>query len=109
PPRTNQTNLPPLGPALFNASSRVAINGSIDDVWAAILDFPSYPNWNPFVRSAVLTDEAFIPLPASEQTFAANRHVIFQVQIPPLPLPVSASTPANLLHSQVSFENITAL
>ncbi|TFK50838.1 hypothetical protein OE88DRAFT_1659940 [Heliocybe sulcata] len=109
PPRTNQTNLPPPGPELFNASTRVAISAPIDTVWAAVLDFPSYPSWNPFVRSAVLTDDAFIPLPASEQTVAENIRAVFQVQIPPLPLPVSASTPSDPLHAQISFENITHL
>ena len=36
-----------------------------------------------------------------------NKRVIFQTQIPPLPLPVTNSTPADPLHWQISFENIT--
>jgi len=36
-----------------------------------------------------------------------GRHLYLRTQIPPLPLPVSASTPDNVLHTQVAYENIT--
>ena len=72
-----------------------------------------------FVLSAqTLANEFFIPAPAANRTLAAleaagssleNKRVIFHVQIPPLPLPVNASTPPNILQSQISFENITTL
>ncbi len=31
-------------------SSEILINSSPESVWAIITDFPSYPNWNPFIR-----------------------------------------------------------
>ncbi|OCL11808.1 hypothetical protein AOQ84DRAFT_335308 [Glonium stellatum] len=102
-----QTNLPDVPPGVFNASARIEINTTVDALWNAITNFPTYPDWNPFVRSAVVTDELFIPLPESEQMPIENKRLIFRVQIPPLPLPVSASTPDNPLHTQYSLENIT--
>jgi len=55
----------------------------------------------------VVADSAFIPL--TDQTPHENLRLIIEAQIPPLPSPVDANTPPNLLHSQVSFENITTI
>lgn len=55
PPQTNQTNLPPPPDGLFESYTRAAISAPIDAVWNLMVDFPSYPNWNPFVR--------YVPLP----------------------------------------------
>lgn len=52
PPQTNQTNLPPPPDGLFESYTRAAISAPIDTVWDLMVDFPSYPNWNPFVRCA---------------------------------------------------------
>jgi uncharacterized membrane protein len=40
----------PIVPEGFNASAKIEINAPVEKVWAAIVDFPSYPKWNPFVR-----------------------------------------------------------
>lgn len=120
------SNLPDVPQGVFNASARIAIDAPIENVWHALLDFPTYPDWNPFVRyafrspslsrprssdtrasTAVATDAFFAPLPADEQTAVENKRLIFHVQIPPLPQPVDASTPPNALHSQSSIENVT--
>jgi hypothetical protein len=126
-PLTNQTNLPPATPGVFASSARAAIAADADAVFAAVLDFAAYPDWNPFVRcvrasvsracgsrvracsSAVLADAAFVPLPADEQTVAENKRAIFVVQIPPLAGPISAGTPPDPLNTQVSLENVTHL
>ena len=50
PPQTNQTNLPSPPDGLFESYTRAAISAPIDAVWNLMVDFPSYPNWNPFVR-----------------------------------------------------------
>lgn len=31
-------------------STEINIQGSIEDVWNVLTDFPSYPKWNPFIR-----------------------------------------------------------
>ena len=54
-----------------------------------------------------MTDALGIPL--ADQTPEKNLRVIINCQIPPLPLPVNASTPPDPLHEQTSFENITVI
>lgn len=61
----------------------------------------------PLHSSQTVTDAFGIPL--QDQTPHENLRVIIDCQIPPLPLPVNASTPPNLLHAQSSFENITVI
>ena len=29
--------------------TEIAINAPIDKIWNTLLDFKSYPNWNPFI------------------------------------------------------------
>ncbi|KAG6889102.1 hypothetical protein C0995_003671 [Termitomyces sp. Mi166 len=99
------SNLPALEPGLFQARANASIDAPLLDVWEALLDFSTYAEWNPFVRSQVVTDA--LGIPTDEQIPKENLRVIIQVQIPPLLLPVDANTPANPLHSQTSFENIT--
>lgn len=60
-----------------------------------------------FSRSQVVANALFVPLP--DQTPQENLRLIIQAQIPPLPEPVDASTPPNLLTTQFSLENITAV
>jgi hypothetical protein len=55
----------------------------------------------------VVTDAFFVPL--GDQTPHENLRLVIEAQIPPLPTPVDAGTPPNLLHTQYSFENITAV
>lgn len=42
-----------------------------------------------------------------EQYPVENKRLFLRTQIPPLPLPVSASTPDNILNTQFAYENIT--
>ncbi|KAF8971074.1 hypothetical protein BDZ97DRAFT_1901762 [Flammula alnicola] len=74
---------------------------------SALLDFPAYPEWNPFVRSQVVANAFWVPL--TNQTPQENLRLVIQAQILPLPTPVDANTPPNLLNNQISFENITAI
>ncbi|KAH9485221.1 hypothetical protein JR316_0002128 [Psilocybe cubensis] len=101
------SNLPPATPGVFTAQASIIIDAPIETAWEVLLDFPSYPEWNPFVRSQVVTNTLFIPL--ADQTPHESLRLIIQAQIPPLPLPVDADTPPNLLHSQTSYENITTI
>lgn len=58
-------------------------------------------------RSATATNTLGIPLP--ENRPVENQRLILRVQIPPLPLPVDASTPDNPLNIQFAIENVTAV
>ena len=55
----------------------------------------------------MVANALFVPL--ADQTPEENLRLIIEAQIPPLPEPVDASTPPNLLATQFSFENITAV
>ncbi|KAJ7291153.1 hypothetical protein C8J57DRAFT_1271527 [Mycena rebaudengoi] len=101
------SHLPPMEPGVFKAHGEVLIDAPIQHVWDILLDFPSYPDWNPFVRSQVVADANFVPL--ADQTPHENLRLIIDVQIPPLHGPVDASTPGNPLNAQRSLENITHL
>ncbi len=48
--QTPPTNLPPATPGVFTAQSSIMIASPIETVWSILLDFPAYPDWNPFVR-----------------------------------------------------------
>ncbi|KAL1741812.1 hypothetical protein HDZ31DRAFT_44621 [Schizophyllum fasciatum] len=102
------SHLPPEEPGVFKAQASATIDAPIDTVWQTLLDFPSYPDWNPFVRSQTLANELFIPL-KDQSSPKAGQRLIIHVQIPPLEPPVDAGTPSNPLHAQMSFENITFL
>jgi hypothetical protein len=36
---------------MHRIDTKIEINASADRVWSLLMDFPSYPRWNPFVRS----------------------------------------------------------
>jgi hypothetical protein len=101
------TNLPPVAPGIFNASTRMTINSTAALAYAALIDFPSYPAWNPFVRFAAVVSPTNITLPCQQPAEGLN--LFLRVQIPPLPLPVDAETPDNPLATQLSYEEITAV
>ncbi|KAF5321334.1 hypothetical protein D9619_001497 [Psilocybe cf. subviscida] len=106
--QTPPTNLPPSAPgAIFEGHANILINAPIQKAWDVLLDFPSYPEWNPFVRKQTVTNALYVPL--NDQTPQVNLRLIIEAQIPPLPSPVTATTPPNLLHEQHSFENITVV
>ncbi|KAF9029093.1 hypothetical protein BDZ89DRAFT_1065617 [Hymenopellis radicata] len=98
------SNLPHATPGVFTAQGSSIVDADIDDVWRVLTNFSSYPDWNPFVRSQVVTNEFYIPL--DDQTPQENLGLIINTQIPPLPAPVNASTPANLLNAHTTFERI---
>ncbi|KAF2797028.1 hypothetical protein K505DRAFT_270275 [Melanomma pulvis-pyrius CBS 109.77] len=99
------TNLPEVPPGIFTASTRIEIQSTAAAAWDALTNFPAYANWNPFVRAAIVVDPTNLTLPS--QYPVENRRLYLRTQAPPLPLPVSSSTPDNILHTQVAYENIT--
>ncbi|KAK0468945.1 hypothetical protein IW261DRAFT_1345654 [Armillaria novae-zelandiae] len=103
---TTPSNLPgATGEININGSS--LINAPKEAVWNALLDFSSYPNWNPFVRSQIVANEFTIPL--QNQTAFVGAKLIITSQIPPLPQPVDVSTPPNLLTQHITIEEITVI
>jgi hypothetical protein len=57
--------------------------------------------------AAIVVSPLNISLP--EQYPVENRRLYLRTQIPPLPFPVDESTPDNILNTQFSYENITAV
>ncbi|KAG1732632.1 uncharacterized protein EDB91DRAFT_1251684 [Suillus paluster] len=54
---TSSTGLPPLSSkGVFSASSSCVINAPREVVWEVLMDWKSYKEWNPFVRSQRITD-----------------------------------------------------
>lgn len=103
----SQTNLPPAEPGIFTAQGSSLINAPIEDVWDAILDFESYPDWNPFARSMVLIDSVWTKNPLEDQTPQVGSHIQITAAIPPLELPVDANSTANPFQTQQSLEVVT--
>ncbi|KAF2856962.1 hypothetical protein T440DRAFT_14183 [Plenodomus tracheiphilus IPT5] len=99
------TNLPPATPGVFSAQIRIHIRTTVPAAWSALTDFASYPSWNPFTRSAIVTIPSNSSVPP--QFPVEGYHLILRTQIPPLPLPVDENTPDNLLNTQFAYENIT--
>jgi hypothetical protein len=58
-------------------------------------------------RKSIITDEKFNALGPEAQVIKEGAYATFSVQIPPLPLPVSSTTPDVWLNTQSSKEKIT--
>jgi Polyketide cyclase / dehydrase and lipid transport len=77
------SRLPPdITRAVTHIKAQVTIDASSEAVWNAILDFPAYPAWNPFVRSQAITDSSFRPLLAHPKP-SEGAHLIMHARIPP--------------------------
>ncbi|CAL1698177.1 unnamed protein product [Somion occarium] len=66
---------------VFTMTASATIDAPVEKVWNVLLDFPSYPEWNPFVRSQVVVDAANKPL--DDQTPKLGSTLILTVNIPP--------------------------
>ncbi|KAJ4366591.1 hypothetical protein N0V95_000092 [Ascochyta clinopodiicola] len=99
------TNLPGVSPGVFNVSTRIEIRSSKHAAWRALTDFASYPEWNPFVRAAIMVSSDNTTL--RDQHPKEGRRLFFRTQIPPLPIPVDKDTPDVESHTQYSYENVT--
>lgn len=99
------TNLPDVPQGVFNISTRIEIRSTKDAAWDALTDFAKYPDWNPFVRAAIMVSSDNSTL--RNQYPKEDRRLFFRTQIPPLPLPVTKDTADVELHTQYSYENVT--
>ncbi|KAG6836980.1 hypothetical protein H0H93_016933 [Arthromyces matolae] len=97
------TNLPPLAEnGVFSVSSSISIDAPREKVWSIMLDFPSYKEWNPFIRGQTITDKSGNPLP--DQTPAEGKYLL----IAPVHLPPTMGEPG-WFQTQSSWEMITTV
>ncbi|KAF2823219.1 hypothetical protein CC86DRAFT_372250 [Ophiobolus disseminans] len=102
------TNLPPApSGGMFTVDTRVVINSTAAAAYQALIDFPNYASWNPFVRAAIVISPLNLTLP--DQRPVEGKDLYLRVQIPPLPFPVNKNTPDDPLATQLSYEKITAV
>ncbi|KAI0759025.1 hypothetical protein C8Q74DRAFT_1301632 [Fomes fomentarius] len=85
---STQTNLPPPSySGVFAMQVTTEIDAPLDKVWDILADFTKYPEWNPFVRSQVITDKDKKPLAGAnspeDQTPAKGKYLLMHVHIPP--------------------------
>ncbi|KAG5644274.1 hypothetical protein DXG03_008759 [Asterophora parasitica] len=100
---TTNLKLPPsVDSGVFMVSSSILIDAPREKVWSVMLDFPSYKEWNPFVRGQTITDKSGNPLP--DQTPAEGKYLL----IAPVHLPPTMGEPG-WFQKQSAFEIITAV
>ncbi|KAI0776748.1 hypothetical protein BD413DRAFT_610339 [Trametes elegans] len=76
------SNLPePTYSGTLVVAATVDIDAPIEKVWEILLNCPKYKEWNPFMRSQVITDEHKTPL--QDQTPAAGTYLLMQTHVPP--------------------------
>ncbi|KAI0944603.1 hypothetical protein AcW1_002272 [Taiwanofungus camphoratus] len=74
---------PPTWKGVHTFSSSAVIDAQIEAVWAVLLDFSAYPEWNEFIHTMTLVDARSTPLPS--QTPAPGQSLLLTVFIPPVP------------------------
>ncbi|VDC05173.1 unnamed protein product [Peniophora sp. CBMAI 1063] len=78
--RMNTAPSPPSGALCARAS--VTISAPVNKVWETLLDFPSYKEWDPFIRSQVLVDASGAPL--SSQIPVEGVRIAQEIHLPSL-------------------------
>ncbi|KAJ7902752.1 hypothetical protein B0H14DRAFT_2667528 [Mycena olivaceomarginata] len=59
----------------------VVIKAPREKVWNMLMDFGSYPEWNPYIRGATVTDASKRPLPDNQ--IAVGHKLVVKAQMPP--------------------------
>ncbi|KAJ7759758.1 hypothetical protein DFH07DRAFT_918876 [Mycena maculata] len=62
-------------------STSAVINVPRDKVWDTLLDFDSYPTWNPYFRASTLLDHTDAPVYG--RAIAVGDHVAMKAHLPP--------------------------
>ncbi|KAF8064045.1 hypothetical protein FPV67DRAFT_199419 [Lyophyllum atratum] len=77
------SNLPPLVEnGVFSVSSSILIDAPLEKVWSIMMDFPTYKEWNPFLRGQTVVDKSGKALP--DQTPAEGQYLLLApVHLPP--------------------------
>ncbi|KIL65397.1 hypothetical protein M378DRAFT_43210, partial [Amanita muscaria Koide BX008] len=90
---------------VFKLAASTLIDAPIEDVWKVLLDFPSYNEWNAFVRNQTITDSNKTPL-ADQQTALPGHYINIFVHLPPT---LSSPSFPSFLHSSSAFGRITTV
>ncbi|KAG9217888.1 hypothetical protein PLEOSDRAFT_1079220 [Pleurotus ostreatus PC15] len=100
---SSPNNLPPLAAdGVFAVSASSIIDAPREKVWGILTDFPSYKEWNPFVRDSVLVDESEEILP--DQTLAEGKYML----IAPVHLPPTMGKPG-MFQKQSAFVKVVTV
>lgn len=67
---------------VFTVQAKATIAAPAADVWAALLDFKTYGDWNPFVRSFVVRDASGGELEQGTLP-AAGQKILMRTNLPP--------------------------
>jgi len=91
---------------VFSITRSIEINAPRQVVWDVLLDFQSYYEWNPFVRSQELTDASYTPLPDPPQV-APGAHLLMKVKIPAFPLDQLSASSSSEPSKRLEGEKLT--
>ncbi|GAW00358.1 hypothetical protein LENED_001872 [Lentinula edodes] len=69
---------PPVSSAVFSVSGSIVISAPPEKVWQTLLDFDSYKQWNPFVRSQIILNN-----PNSAPLSVGHHIKLYPVHLPP--------------------------
>ncbi|KAJ4476345.1 hypothetical protein C8J55DRAFT_561758 [Lentinula edodes] len=69
---------PPVSSAVFSVSGSIVISAPPEKVWQTLLDFDSYKQWNPFVRSQIILNNH-----NSAPLSVGHRIKLYPVHLPP--------------------------
>ncbi|KAJ6617986.1 hypothetical protein B0H10DRAFT_1796376 [Mycena sp. CBHHK59/15] len=64
----------------FYFSTSIVIHKPRQKIWDVLLDFPSYNEWNPYIRESILIDASKKPVPSYE--IAKGHRVALKVHMP---------------------------
>ncbi|EJD48532.1 hypothetical protein AURDEDRAFT_112963 [Auricularia subglabra TFB-10046 SS5] len=76
------SRLPAPAPHVFKVQCEAIIAAPVADVWAALLDFSKYGEWNPFVRSMHLVDASGADVEPGTLP-AAGHKLVLRTNLPP--------------------------
>ncbi|KAI9458825.1 hypothetical protein F5148DRAFT_1287301 [Russula earlei] len=68
--------------SVFTIRSSISINAPKRKVWDVLLDFPSYKEWNPYIRSQEIISE-HDKTPLLSQAAAPGRRLRLRLHVPP--------------------------
>ncbi|KAI0057623.1 hypothetical protein BV25DRAFT_1357244 [Artomyces pyxidatus] len=90
--------------AVFYITSSVSIRAPPKNVWDVLLDFPSYSEWNPYIRTQVPLDEAGQPLLGRAPERGV--HIRLAMHIPPTMDDSAKPSQAEEILTHVDHENL---